>query len=52
MPPIDIPNVTADVASVKASHTSDVTGDVVNDSHGHTDVIVIEDLDVTVDVVN
>ena len=34
------------------SHTPDVTGDVVNDSHGHTDLIVIEDLDVTVDVVN
>ena len=67
MPPKDMPNATADVASIKASHTPDVaedvvndshshtpdaTEDVVNDSHGHTNVIVIEDLDVTKNVVN
>ena len=52
MPPKDMPNVTADVASVKASHTPDVAEDVVNDSHGHTNIIVIEDHDVTENVVN
>ena len=66
-PPKDMSDVTADVASVKASHTPDVaedvvndshshipdaTKDVVNDSHGRTNVIVIEDLDVTENVVN
>ena len=67
MSPKDMPDVTADVASVKASHTPDVaedvvndsrshipaaSEDVVNDSHEHSNIIVVGEHDVTENVVN